>query len=240
MDNKKRENEEALNERNHGIDGQPIFLCMLFGAILLMGLLTILITNSCEGRDTRVEAATVVTTESVPETHSTTAPIETTEPTVSIPETEENIPEETVETVPEAPSEPTIEEPLPPVDPEARELLAIVIYRECGADSCCDECRRRVADIVLNRVESPRFANTIRGVLTQENQYWKMWETGVCWPAMAQSPGEKHAVERAYRIAEEVLRGHHSEVYGQGYIWQALFEQGNDGFWCCGTYFGRD
>ena len=223
--------DETLNDQNPRMKANPVFVFILIGAILLLGSLLILMVNSCEGRDTRVEASTIGTTESIPETMV---------PTVSVPETEETIHIESVETIPEVTESPTIEETLPPVDPEALELLAIVIYRECGADSCCDECRRRVADIVLNRVESPRFANTIRGVLTQENQYWKMWETGVCWPAMAKSPGEKHAVERAYRIAEEVLRGHHSEVYGQGYIWQALFEQGNDGFWCCGTYFGRD
>jgi hypothetical protein len=168
--------------------------------------------------DAHAEVPTVVTTESIPET--------------IIPETQE--------TIPEAPSEPTIEETLPPVDPEALELLAIVIYREAGADSCCDECRRMVADVVLNRVESDRFPNTIYEVLTQENQYWKMWEEGVYWPESSYSVGERHAVERAYRIAEEVLRGQHSKIYGQGYIWQALFEQGNEGFYCHGTYFGRD
>ncbi len=191
----------------------PIFLFIPIGFVVLLILGISMLTKTCGIQDVSADTTTVATIDIIPESS---------------------------EAAPEAPSEPTIEETLPPVDPEALELLAIVIYRECGADSCCDECRRRVADVVLNRVESPRFPNNIRSVLTQENQYWKMWETGVCWPEMAKSPGEKHAVERAYRIAEEVLRGRHSEIYGQGYIWQALFVQGNEGFWCCGTYFGKD
>ena len=221
-DIKNNEVEEALNKRkkNNVKDVTPWLVTITVVAI--MCLLAVIIFM-VEGRDTPVEASTVVTTESIPET--------------SLPELENIKP---VETVPEVTVAPVIEETLPPVDPEALELLAIVIYREAGADSCCDECRRMVADVVLNRVESDRFPNTIYEVLTQENQYWKMWEEGVYWPESSYSVGEKHAVERAYRIAEEVLRGQHSKIYGQGYIWQALFEQGNEGFYCHGTYFGRD
>lgn len=39
-----------------------------------------------------------------------------------------------------------------PVDEHDVELLACVIYQEAGGDTCCDMCRRRVADVVLNRV----------------------------------------------------------------------------------------
>lgn len=140
--------------------------------------------------------------------------------------------------------EEVIEEPVEPeivIDPEERELLACVIYQEAGSDACCDDCRRRVADVVLNRVESDRFpyANTIHEVLTAKRQYGRFYWTGVVWPDRASNPGEKHAVERAYRIAEEVLSGQHSELYGQGYVWQAEFKQGKDIVCCCDIYFGR-
>lgn len=135
-------------------------------------------------------------------------------------------------TVPESDSKPLF-------DPNDKELLARVIYQEAGGDACCDDCRRRVADVVLNRVESPYFPDTIKGVLTQKYQYGRYYWTGIVWPERAKSNAEKHAVERAYQIAEEVLTGNHSELYGKGYIWQAEFRQGKDNIKCCGIYFGR-
>lgn len=124
-------------------------------------------------------------------------------------------------------------------DPEDIELLALVIYQEVGGDAHCDECRRRVADVVLNRVEDPRFPDDIRGVLLQPGQYGRLSWTGLVWASRAKSQWEADAVERAYRIAEEVLRGNHSDLYGNGYVWQAGFVQGRDNIWCCGHYFGR-
>ena len=125
------------------------------------------------------------------------------------------------------------------VDPEEVELLAKVIYQEAGGDKCCDECRRRVADVVLNRVADDRFPDTILEVLSERAQYGRYHWTGVIWPEKASAESEAHAVERAYRIAEEVLSGHHSELYGQGYIWQAEFVQGTDNVFHCNTYFGK-
>lgn len=127
----------------------------------------------------------------------------------------------------------------PPIDEHGVELLAMVIYQEAGSDYICDDCRRRVADVVLNRVDDERFPNTIEAVLTQKDQYGLYYYTGVVWPDRAKYSGEAHAVERARQIAREVLEGNHSELYGNGYVWQAEFVQGTDGFWCCGIYFGR-
>lgn len=151
---------------------------------------------------------------------------------------------ELVEPEVEVIEEEVVEEPVEPeivIDPEDLEMLACVIYQEAGSDACCDDCRRRVADVVLNRVESDRFpyADTIYEVLTAKRQYGRFYWTGVVWPDRASNPGEKHAVERAYRIAEEVLSGQHSELYGQGYVWQAEFKQGKDIVECCDIYFGR-
>ena len=134
----------------------------------------------------------------------------------------------------EAEPEPEIE-----IDPAAKELLACVIYQEAGSDLQCDDCRRRVADVVLNRVESELFPNTIYEVLTQQYQYGLYFYTGVIWPDRASDPNETEAVERAYRIAEEVLRGEHSDIYGKDYIWQAEFSQGINTTYCCKTYFGQ-
>ena len=170
------------------------------------------------------------------------------EPELKIVEPETDISEEVeVEEVAEEPAEEIgvaaeelVEEEIV-VDPEDLELLACVIYQEAGADYCCDDCRRRVADVVLNRVEDDRFPDNIQDVLTQKRQYGRYYWTGVVWPERAQNDCEKHAVERAYRIAEEVLKGEHSELYGEGYIWQAEFKQGTGVVYCdqCKIYFGK-
>lgn len=157
----------------------------------------------------------------IPETTEETTPIET-----IIPE-----PTETIKVIPE--------ETEPCLDEHEVEMLACVIFQEAGWDLSCDDCRRRVADVVLNRVADPRFPNSIYEVLTQKDQYGRYYYTGIKWPSYASNANEKYAVERAYRIAREVLSGQHSDVYGKGYIWQATFKQSNDNIYCCGHYYGR-
>lgn len=171
--------------------------------------------------------------ESTPETNNS-----------SMPKEPENIPDKVVDEKPEEFNTdiPEVTEPVetePEIDPNDIELLACVIYQEAGADYVCDDCRRRVADVVLNRVNSEYFPDTIYEVLTQPSQYGRYHWTGVVWPSRSGSVAEANAVARAYRIAEEVLRGQHSELYDNGYIWQAEFSQGEDNIYCCGIYFGR-
>lgn len=131
------------------------------------------------------------------------------------------------------------DEPEHVVEPDELEMLACVIYQEAGGDAFCDDCRRRVADVVLNRIADPEFPSTMYAVLTEKGQYGKLYSTGIKWPSRHTKPEEKNAVARAYRIAEEVLNGKHSELYGKGYIWQASFKQSNDNVYCCGHYYGR-
>ena len=131
-------------------------------------------------------------------------------------------------------------EPEPPKpDPALVEMLACGIYNEAGGDACSDMCRKYVGDVMLNRVDDPRFPNTLEEVLTAPRQYGRFSTTGIVWPERASNPGEAHAVERAYRIAEELLSGDHSELYGAGYVFQAEFVQGSEGFWCDGLYFAK-
>lgn len=166
------------------------------------------------------------------------AEMEETEP-VTEPPTEEPTEPEVEETEPV--TEPSVEpEPTEPeIDPDELEMLACVIYQEAGGDKHCDECRYRVGDVVLNRVEDSRFPDTMYKVLTAKAQYGRFYWTGIVWPDRASSSGEAHAVERAYAVAEDLLRGNHSPLYGEGYIWQAEFVQGSDNIHCCGHYFGR-
>lgn len=117
--------------------------------------------------------------------------------------------------------------------------LAAVIYQEAGGNACCDECRKNVGDVVLNRVADERFPDTIREVLEAPGQYGAFSQTGVVWPDRANFAIERDAVVRAWHTAAKLLGGEHGALYGNGYIWQAEFEQGSGGYWCCGTYYGR-
>lgn len=158
-------------------------------------------------------------------------------------ETEPAVDETVVETVDEA------EPPAPTAEPEAPaetepdeaevEMLACAIYCEAGGDACSDQCRYMVGDVMLNRVDDPRFPDTLEEVLTQKGQYGRFHWTGIVWPERASNPGEAAAVARAYETARALLSGEHSELYGAGYIWQAEFTQGTDVIYLDGTYFGR-
>lgn len=129
----------------------------------------------------------------------------------------------------------------PPEEPDSDQVekLACVIYQEAGGDACSDLCRMYVGDVVLNRVEDPRFPDTLEGVLTAPGQYGRFSKTGIVWPSRSSNPGEEHAVQRAYDIARALLSGEHSELWGLGYIWQAEFPQGTDVIYETGLYFGR-
>lgn len=122
------------------------------------------------------------------------------------------------------------------------ERLACVIYQEAGGDTCCDLCRKRVADVVLNRVKDPRFKGaTIEEILTDGDPapQWGLYSvTGVVWPEKASYPEEAEAVQRAWDTAFDVLEGNHSDLT-EDYIWCAEFPQGTGIIECCGIYFGK-
>lgn len=122
------------------------------------------------------------------------------------------------------------------------ERLACVIYQEAGGDACCDLCRKRVADVVLNRVKDPRFkGTTIEEILIDGDPapQWGLYSvTGVVWPEKASYPEEAEAVQRAWDTAFDVLEGNHSDLT-ENYIWCAEFPQGTDVIECCGIYFGK-
>lgn len=126
------------------------------------------------------------------------------------------------------------------VDLAALRSLALVNYMEAGEDGCCNECRRRICDVVLNRVADDRWANTIDGVLTEYCQFSYFW-IDLDWPERANSMGEQHAIERAYMIAEEVLMGKHSDVYQKGYVYYQGINRTPDYIVCydCGIWFSR-
>lgn len=120
---------------------------------------------------------------------------------------------------------------------EELEILALIIYQEAGGDACCNDTRKKVGSVFLNRVNSKLFPDTFYEVATQHGQYGTLYLTGIQWPARADSIEEIHAVKRSYAIAEELLT--YGSVLPYDVIWQAGFEQGygvyayQDGVYFC-------
>lgn len=121
--------------------------------------------------------------------------------------------------------------------------LALINYIEAGSDKCCNNCRRRVCDVVLNRIEDDRWSgeDTIAEVLLSPYQFAQLSKTGLVFPSRAKLLREQHAIERAYIIAEEVLMGNHTDVYQHGYVWYQGINRTDDYIVCedCGIYFSR-
>lgn len=139
----------------------------------------------------------------------------------------------------------TVEESLVHSDPapdktytdEELEILALIVYQEAGGDRVSDDTRRLVAQVFLNRVNDSRFPDSFYEVATAERQYGRLYWTGIVWPDRASSQAESHAVERAYKIAQEVLESD-EPVCPEGVIFQAEFVQGDiyaqqDGMYFC-------
>lgn len=120
---------------------------------------------------------------------------------------------------------------------EELDILALIVYQEAGGDRVSDDTRRLVAQVFLNRVNDSRFPDSFYEVATEERQYGRLYWTGIVWPDRASSQAEAHAVERAYRIAQEVLESD-EPVCPEGVIFQAEFVQGDiyaeqDGMYFC-------
>lgn len=139
----------------------------------------------------------------------------------------------------------TVEESLVHSDPapdktytdEELEILALIVYQEAGEDRVSDDTRRLVAQVFLNRVNDSRFPDSFYEVATAERQYGRLYWTGIVWPDRASLQVEAHAVERAYKIAQEVLESD-DPICPEGVIFQAEFVQGDiyaeqDGMYFC-------
>lgn len=77
-----------------------------------------------------------------------------------------------------------------------RECMARAMYFESNRSS--DEGMLAVGTVVMNRVNSGQFPKTVCGVVGQKNQFA---------PGVLSKPMTDSGRERAYRMADEVLRG---------------------------------
>lgn len=103
--------------------------------------------------------------------------------------------------------------------------LAAAIYQEAGAYGTPEETKMLVGNVVLNRVASSAYPNTIREVLEQYGQWGMMWKYGVNFPADAKKPFSQKAVDSAYDCAKRLLEG--ERVCPDNVVYAAEFKQGN-------------
>jgi hypothetical protein len=134
-----------------------------------------------------------------------------------------------------APVEPT----QPAYTSEELEILALIIYQEAGGDTCLDSTRQMVGEVFLNRVANPNYPDSFYEVAVQKYQYGRLYWTGLVWPERASLPQERHAVERAYTVAKDLLTEKVDRFLPLDAIFQAEFKQGSkvlasqDGFYFC-------
>jgi len=109
--------------------------------------------------------------------------------------------------------------------------LAAAVCQEAGGSS--EEIQMLVANVVVNRVNSPMYPDTIYDVLTQYMQYGTMWKYGISFPSWA----DDNVKNRCYDVAKRILDG--ERVCPENVVFQAEFVQGSgiykqfDGFYFC-------
>lgn len=119
-------------------------------------------------------------------------------------------------------AEPKIEEETKPeINQEEVELLAHLIEGEAGNQE--DECQRAVGNVVMNRIESDKFPDSIKEVIYQKGQYACTWDGNF----------EKTPSERAYANARWLLEG--NRILPDNVVFQSQFEQGSGVYAKIGT-----
>lgn len=116
---------------------------------------------------------------------------------------------------------------------EALDITARVVMGEAGG--CPWEHQVAVAAVVVNRVNSPYFADTVREVVASPGQYTTLYLSGF-----------DRASRQCYEAAKTALDG--TDDVPDDVIWQAEFPQGteiwwisrvNTGWYSSTTYFCR-
>lgn len=95
------------------------------------------------------------------------------------------------------------------------DLLAHLLYAEAGSSWIADETLYYVGSVVLNRVNSKYFPDTLYDVIYQKGQYACTWDGNI----------EKDPTPRCYEIAEDLLKN--GSVLPENVVYQASFKQGS-------------
>ena len=97
--------------------------------------------------------------------------------------------------------------------------LAAAVCREAGGES--EEIQLLVANVIINRVNSSIYPDTIYEVLTEYKQYGTMWKYGVSFPDWA----DDKVKEQCYSVAKRILEG--ERFCPENVLFQAEFKQGS-------------
>lgn len=89
------------------------------------------------------------------------------------------------------------------LDNEDRQLLAKVIWVEAQGE--CKEGQQAVAEVVLNRMASPNFADTLKGVIYAEGQFRSVPYLKDADPYQAQYDAIERAIYGPYILPEDVV-----------------------------------
>ena len=84
-----------------------------------------------------------------------------------------------------------------------RQLLARVIWVEAQGE--CEEGQQAVAEVVLNRMASPNFGNTLKGVIYAEGQFRSVPYLEDAEPYQAQYEAIERAIYGPYILPEDVM-----------------------------------
>ena len=95
------------------------------------------------------------------------------------------------------------------------ELLARLIYAEAGSVKCTYEMRYLVGSVVINRVESKYFPNSIEEVIYQRGQYACITDGHI----------NNQPTEECYQIAKDLLEN--GTTAPETVLYQAEFKQGS-------------
>lgn len=99
---------------------------------------------------------------------------------------------------------------------EDLDLLARVIYAEVGCTWIPDWVQRMTGSVVLNRVESAYYPNTIRDVIYQPGQYSPTWDGSINKKPDARTiANAKYLLENGSICPENVI-GQNSIITGSG------------------------
>jgi len=105
-------------------------------------------------------------------------------------------------------------------------LLARLIYAEASATN--EEDMYAVGTVVMNRVESDRFPNTLEGVIYQKGQYACTFNGG-------SKKFNSEVPDRVKEIAREILEG--KRTLPENVIFQAQFKQGKGVYKKIGVHY---
>lgn len=94
--------------------------------------------------------------------------------------------------------------------------LAQLMYAENGSSES-DDCVLLTGIVVIKRMKSDKYPNTLEGVISQQGQY-STYQTGEI---------ECEPDERCLEIAEEILRFNLQKYYPDNLVYQAEFPQGS-------------